>query len=187
MYLSNRQLHPIQGLITVVGASGQNVPFLGYVEMKVHFPPDQSGTVEQFETLALVVPDNEYNDRVPLLVGTNLAKQWKDALQSTGKKIPTDAELSPAWGRVYQALQSHERFESNCNNDVNTARSISRRPTTIKAHQTVILWAITQVNPETPTKVVVESCSSPTSSAVVVTPGLVNLPAGVNSVVFQWK
>lgn len=72
----------------MVGAAGQEVPFLGYVELDVSFPRTEAGIDNVFQTLVLVVPDNQYNLRVPLILGTNLAKQCRDVCQQqgTGKK-----------------------------------------------------------------------------------------------------
>ena len=68
----------------VVGAAGQGVPFLGYVELGISFPRTEAGIDKVFQTLVLVVPDNQYNLRVPLILGTNLAKQCGNVCQQEG-------------------------------------------------------------------------------------------------------
>ena len=73
-HLSDRPMQPLKRLVHVVGAAGQEVPFLGYVELSVSFPCTKAGTDVVFQTLVLVVLDNQYNQRVPLIPGTNLAK-----------------------------------------------------------------------------------------------------------------
>jgi len=67
-------MRPLDGLVRVVGAAGQEIPFLGYVELGVSFPRTEADTDEVIQTLVLVVSDNQYNRRVPLILGTNLAK-----------------------------------------------------------------------------------------------------------------
>ena len=57
-HLSEQQLRPLDGLIHVVGASGQEVPFLGYVELDIGFPCVEPRTDRVFSTLVLVVPDS---------------------------------------------------------------------------------------------------------------------------------
>ena len=42
--LSEQQLRPLDGLIQVVGAGGQEVPFLGYAESDIGFPCVEAGT-----------------------------------------------------------------------------------------------------------------------------------------------
>ena len=77
-HLSEQQLRPLDGFIHVVGAGGQEVPFLGYVELDIGFPCVEAGTDKVFSTLVLVVPDNSYNHRAPLILETNLAKRCRD-------------------------------------------------------------------------------------------------------------
>lgn len=72
-HLSDRPMQPLKGLERVVGAAGQEVPFLGYVELSISFPRTEAGTDKVFQTLVLVVPDNQYNQHVPLILGTNVA------------------------------------------------------------------------------------------------------------------
>lgn len=83
-HLSEQQLRPLDGLIRVVGAGGQKVPFWGYVELDIRFPCVGAGTDKVFSALVLVVPDNSYNQRVPLILGTNLTKKCRDDCQQEG-------------------------------------------------------------------------------------------------------
>jgi hypothetical protein len=64
-------IEPIEEIVRVVGAGGQEVPFFGYVTIHVSFPENDveiRGTLKT--TLALVVPNNSYNQRVPVIIGT---------------------------------------------------------------------------------------------------------------------
>ena len=70
-HLSDHEIHPVEPLLRVVGAAGQAVPFLSYVD--VEFPENEAG-LSGCEALVLVVPDNAYHQRVPLVVGTNIVK-----------------------------------------------------------------------------------------------------------------
>lgn len=70
-YFSHQPIFPIQDLLDIDGAGGQEVPYLGYVQVDVDFPEDIMGKSEKILTLALVVPDHKTNVDVPLLIGTN--------------------------------------------------------------------------------------------------------------------
>ena len=50
-YLSGRPIQPLDGLVRVVGAAGQEVPFLGYVELEISFPRTEAGLEEFFRRL----------------------------------------------------------------------------------------------------------------------------------------
>ena len=45
----------------VVGAAGQKVLFLGYLELSISFPLTEADTEKVFQMLVLVVQDNQYN------------------------------------------------------------------------------------------------------------------------------
>ena len=53
------------------GAGGQNVPYDGFVQVKMKFPNAVVGTSEEVEMWALVCPDSSYTLKVPIIVGTN--------------------------------------------------------------------------------------------------------------------
>ncbi|KAK7893154.1 hypothetical protein WMY93_022306 [Mugilogobius chulae] len=74
-YLSNLPVQSIHNLLEVEGAGGQAVPYLGYVEVRLTFPEDVTGTEEQMPVLALIVPEYEFNVKVPVLIGTNVLLQ----------------------------------------------------------------------------------------------------------------
>lgn len=54
--LSDHSLKPLENLLEV-GANGQAVPYLGYIELTLKFPKAFIGTEVEVPTLALVVPD----------------------------------------------------------------------------------------------------------------------------------
>lgn len=58
--------------VSVVGAGGQNVHYLGYVEVSISFPQTITGKKEDLIALALVVPEHYLNSEIPLLIGTNV-------------------------------------------------------------------------------------------------------------------
>ena len=62
-------MHPVESLLRVVSAASQDVPFLGYVyvDVDVEFPVEEAGLCSRLQALVLVVPDNAYNQRVPLV------------------------------------------------------------------------------------------------------------------------
>ena len=62
----------------MVGAASQDVPFLGYVDVEIEFPGDEAGLSFYVQALVLVVPDNAYNERMPLVIGTDVVNECKD-------------------------------------------------------------------------------------------------------------
>lgn len=81
-HLSEHPIHPITGL-DVEAASGQNVPYLGYVELSLKFPKDFVETEPEVSTLALVIPDLRSNCDLPVLIGTNVLDVLDVGMMST--------------------------------------------------------------------------------------------------------
>ena len=63
-HLSDCVIHPVEALLRVVGAAGEDVPFLGYVDVEVEFPVEEAGFCSCLRALVLVLPDNAYNQGV---------------------------------------------------------------------------------------------------------------------------
>lgn len=54
------------------------------MDFKVEFPEEEAGLCSSVQALSLVIPDNEYNQRVPLVVGTNIVRECKDRCEEVG-------------------------------------------------------------------------------------------------------
>ena len=65
----NLEVKPISDILRVEGASGHTIPYLGCAEASITFNALDS---EPSHALFLIVPDTNYNEEVPVLVGTNL-------------------------------------------------------------------------------------------------------------------
>lgn len=101
-YLQHRGITPMGDLLRVEGAAGQIVPYVGYIEIDVHFPKSACGTDAVVSVLALVCPDQVYNARVPLLVGTNVLRQLvQDFKVLQGKEYIQQMPISMNWMAAY--------------------------------------------------------------------------------------
>ena len=60
-------VYPLGDLLRLTGTGGHDIPYLGYCEVKVRVP---HAPTFQEDTLMLVLPHNEYHDRVPVTLGT---------------------------------------------------------------------------------------------------------------------
>ena len=54
------------------------------VDVEVEFPVEEVGLCSCLQALVLVVPDNAYNQRVPLVIGTNIVRECKDRCEEQG-------------------------------------------------------------------------------------------------------
>ena len=79
------QIHKLEEIdLDIKCADGLTLPYLGYIEVSVELPCTDQGPM--FVPL-LVVPTTEYNRTVPLIVGTNVIRQFKD-YSSNSKEVP---------------------------------------------------------------------------------------------------
>ena len=166
-------MHPVESLLSVVGAAGQDVSFLGYVDVEVEFPVEEAGLCSRLQALVLVVPDNAYNQRVPLVIGTNIMRECKDRCEEQGgagflQRIHT----SSAWKRAYRSMQVRERLVSGHQKVLTKGQAL-----TVGAHKRVVVWCQTLAYPESSSKAVIEPCED-LEPHISVTPGLVTLTSG---------
>ena len=77
-HYEEKDLKSLDDLLKVTDAGGNDLPYLGYVEVELSFGGKSYGVFP-----VLVVPDTTYNVRVPLIIGTNVLKKIKDDLFST--------------------------------------------------------------------------------------------------------
>ena len=92
-HLSEHPIQPINGL-DVEGASGENIPYLGYVPLILKFAQNFVETEPEVSSLALVVPDIRSNCDLPVLIGTNAL----DVLYDEHCHGKNTHDLSPVYG-----------------------------------------------------------------------------------------
>ncbi|XP_053389926.1 uncharacterized protein LOC128552882 [Mercenaria mercenaria] len=74
--------------IDIYCANGQEVPYSGYIELGVKVP---SLNDEEAVALILIVPQTEYNQRVPVIIGTNLIREFsKLSKEKEADTIPNE-------------------------------------------------------------------------------------------------
>lgn len=69
-YLSDVPLQPLHGL-SIWGLSSSSYPYKGYIVIDASFPVSLTGVKESISILALVCPDPQGFQQVPVIIGTN--------------------------------------------------------------------------------------------------------------------
>ena len=65
----------MESFLRLVGAEGEDVPFLEYVNVEVEFSLEEAGLCSCLQALVLIVPDKAYNQRVLLVIGTDRCEE----------------------------------------------------------------------------------------------------------------
>lgn len=102
----DQPIYSLNYLLEVEGANGQNVPYLGYIELTITFPKDFVGIDTEILTLALLVPDLTSTSQPLVLIGTNsLDNLYKDFSQQETRYF------SPTYGykQVLKILELRQK------------------------------------------------------------------------------
>ena len=97
---------PLDDLLTLTGAGGDRIPYVGYVEVDIQLPGVEIGTYP-----FLIVRDTDYNLKVPVLIGTNVLRCTLDGLCTTyGVRFSQKARLPSAMVFALSAVKSSNNF-----------------------------------------------------------------------------
>lgn len=103
------QLLPIGEQLEVECADGQALPYLGYVSVNFATCGLPSTDVLR-DCLFLIVPDSDYNTRVPILIGTNILNRLLDILRDEyGSRFLQDADVHAPFYMAFRCLTLRER------------------------------------------------------------------------------
>ena len=176
-HLNNSALQPLGNLLRVEGASGQAIPYLGYIEMDIKFPKEVTGEEEVHSILALVVPQTEYNQRVPLVIGTNIIRLCKDkCTKRCGVRFLQKMDVPSPWRLAYKYLtvtsQQHQLIPGPV--QVKTGK---HHATVVKPNETTIVegYVRTAHNPLAYSALIEPVSESAIASTVIIAPAVVQV------------
>lgn len=107
-YLSHIEIHPLDEVLHIECADGQNMPYSGYISVSIK----PYGTPHHVldECLLLIVPKSNYNARVPVLIGTNIISRLIDLTRDEfGTRYLQDANLHTPWYLAFRCLALRQR------------------------------------------------------------------------------
>ncbi len=134
-HLSHLLIQPINALLEIEGAGGQNVPYLGYIQTHITFPQNMAGKEQRLAALALVVPECHFNSKIPLLIGTNaLLRLYEQLVEQDGPEFIHKLH-SKQFAMILQHVAQAQR------NDAHSYPVMlhSKKPVTILANQKICL------------------------------------------------
>lgn len=92
-------LHSLETLIKIESAAGTNIPYLGYIAVPVQIPGLQETEVT---ALVVIVPDTDYSNRIPMLLGTGVLQIWLEKSQDTWWSQTDGVALT--WQNTFRCL-----------------------------------------------------------------------------------
>lgn len=162
-HFSHQPVKPLCELLQVEGAAGQEVPYLGYIEMTVTFPDEFIGEELDICTLALVIPDTRPGFQSQVLIGMNtLEPLYEHHLRS---ECASYKPTQQGYRAVLQLLQlRHQQIQGPSDAVVRLA---SKVPVQIPAGCTMVLKGSFQADP------------LPTGKCALIEPPATSLPGGL--------
>ena len=125
--LSECELHSLEDLLQVEAANGQPLPFLGYIEAEL-FVPSISPQSETF--LFLVVPDTNFNQKVPVLLGTNALCPLMEKCKAThGIQFLQRAGIGTSWELAFRCIATQDKNLNKENGVLAQVKSIDTQLT----------------------------------------------------------
>ena len=105
---SNIPLIPLQEFqLTIEGAGGQLLPYLGYIEVELTVPVLN---IQPLKCLMLVTPDTTYSQTVPVILGTNVLKRLMGSIEdSHGVRFRQQTTLPDAWYSTFRCMKIRSR------------------------------------------------------------------------------
>ena len=170
-HLSEHPIQPINGL-DVEGASGENVPYLGYVPLILKFAQNFVETEPEVSSLALVVPDIRSNCDLPVLIGTNAL----DVLYDEHCHGKNTHDLSPVYGyrQILRTLKLRKEVNSTGRIGLITLKNDEQR--VIPAQGKVLLEGYVKANTTNECAIVEQPSTSTLPGGIFVECCLVTLP-----------
>lgn len=143
-HLASLPIKPISHLLEVEGAGGQPVPYQGYVEVLLTFPSSVTGMEEQLTALALIVPECQFNSRIPVLVGTNVLLQLYQC--GIDHDRPTFLRRSDSFALLlHHVAQLHENETKTC-----PVKLHGKKPITVPARHKLCVFGDVRVGEGNP-------------------------------------
>lgn len=142
-HFSHQPVKPLCDLLQVEGAAGQEVPYLGYIEMTITFPKEFIGADMDVCTLALVVPDVRPGFQSQVLIGMNtLDPLYEQHLESEWASYKPSQH---GYRAVLHLLQlRHQQIQGD--ND-GALRLASKSPIEVPASCTMVIKGSVRANP----------------------------------------
>ncbi|MCG7878257.1 MAG: hypothetical protein N0C90_18280, partial [Candidatus Thiodiazotropha endolucinida] len=174
---------PLNGLLKLECADGNDMPYLGYIQVKIQSIGVPTNHVQ--DCILLVVPNTEYNTNIPVLLGTNVLVEFlKNCKQQLGINFLQNSALHTCWYLAFRCMVIRERELRKSKNRIAIIHSAESKNITIQANSTVTIQCITSNELDLPSTcaMFVETKDSVLPNVFEITPAVINYNFGKNGI-----
>ena len=108
-HLSNIEILPINQILKIECADGQQLPYLGYIETELFIERGLPKSESQ-QCLFLIVPDTNYSSKIPVIIGTNILNELLDECKTNfGDQFLSKANLHTPWYLSFRTIVVREK------------------------------------------------------------------------------
>lgn len=178
---SGIELMPLNELLRLECADGSTMPYLGYIQVRIQSVGIPTNHVQ--DSLLLVVPDTDYNKKIPVLIGTNvLAEFLNNCKETLGVNFLQNAALHTCWYLAFRCMVIRERELKKNKNRLAIVRSAESQNISIPANSSVTIQSVTSKEFEfhTTCAMFTETEDSIIPSDFEITPAVVTYKYGQN-------
>lgn len=178
-YCQGVELEPVSNILKIECADGNVLPYKGCIEVNIKATGIPKA-VEQ-PCLLLVVPDTEYNNSTPILLGTNILAEFLNTCkQDFGQSFLNTVGLHHQWFTTFGCMVRQERALRRSNNRIAILKSAEAQKVVIGPNQSVNITCVTdkEIGYPVTCAIIQESKASSLPSFVEVTPSLVHYECG---------
>lgn len=137
-YLSELPLHPMTEILHIECADGGTLPYCGYIEASITSKGLPHSNLTEYPIL--VVPDSNYNQKVPVLLGTNILNHLlTDIRVNYGDRYLQTAELHTPWYLAFRSMTLQAKELRKHQNRLGIVRSAELQPVVIPPNSSVAI------------------------------------------------
>ena len=137
-HLEHVPLQDISEHFNLKCANGSDLPYMGYVEVELESPGLPCSTSQR--SLFLIVGYTDYQDRVPILIGTNILKTLKDNVMTEhGIRYLQNAALHTPWYLSFRCMNQMEKELARRKFTLATVRCAESTPVRIPPNSEVTI------------------------------------------------
>lgn len=181
-YLSELPLQNINTLLDIECAGGQQLPYKGYIETHLKLTDDS----DIHPCVLLVIPDSNYNTKVPLLIGTNILQPIMDFYKEQhGTRFLQSSNLTTPWYLTFRSIALREKELGRHNNALAIVKNAVKKPVTIQPNSTVQILGYTdkEIPYSTTTAMLHYSVLQPNWRDLEIEPGLIQYQYNNNGII----